>query len=61
MAPSAYMAETKKRNWVAWVLGAAVAIAALMLLTSHRQNAPVVPVATIGRDQALALAFTRRV
>ena len=48
------MAETKKRNWIAWVLGAAVAIAALMLLTSHRQNAPVVPVATIGRDSVVA-------
>jgi HlyD family secretion protein len=49
------MAETKKRNWIAWVLGVAVAIAALMLLTSHRQSAPIVPLATIGRDNIVAM------
>jgi multidrug efflux pump subunit AcrA (membrane-fusion protein) len=48
------MAETNKRKWMYWVAGAAVAIAALMLLTSHRQNAPVVPLATIGRDNIIA-------
>jgi HlyD family secretion protein len=48
------MAETNKRKWMYWVPGAAVAIAALMLLTSHRQNAPVVPLATIGRDNIIA-------
>ena len=48
------MAETNKRKWMYWVAGVAVAIAALMLLTSHRQNAPVVPLATIGRDNIIA-------
>ena len=48
------MAETKARKWIVWIVAAAVAIAALMALTTHRQSAPIVPVASISRDNVVS-------
>jgi HlyD family secretion protein len=48
------MAEQKPRRWIVWVVVGVLAFAALISLTTHRQAAPVVPVATVGRADVLA-------
>lgn len=48
------MAEKKTRKWLLWIVVASVAFAALISLTSHRQSAPIIPVAAIGRDNVVA-------
>jgi|HubBroStandDraft_5_1064220.scaffolds.fasta_scaffold86574_2 HlyD family secretion protein len=48
------MAEQKPRKWIVWVVVGVLAFGALISLTTHRQNAPVVPVATVGRDNLIA-------
>jgi HlyD family secretion protein len=48
------MAENKTRKWLLWVVAAIVAFGALLALTRHRESAPIVPVATIGRDNVVS-------
>ncbi|MGD0305680.1 MAG: efflux RND transporter periplasmic adaptor subunit [Candidatus Acidiferrales bacterium] len=48
------MAEQKSRKWIVWVVVAVLAFAALISLTTHRQAAPVVPVAAVTRDNLIS-------
>ena len=48
------MAEQKSRKWIVWVVVAVLAFAALISLTTHRQAAPVVPVAAVTRDNLVS-------
>jgi HlyD family secretion protein len=48
------MAENKIRKWLFWVVAAVVAFGVLMALTTHRQSAPIVPVANVSRDNVVS-------